>query len=719
MPFRFPGRFRLIPAVALAAVFWAVWPAAPEAAEPQAGVVRIGYYENEVLQEGARKGAPRSGYAYEYYLKIAEFAGWKYEYVFGTLGDLYGRLLKGEIDMLAGLARKDERARRIGYPDAPMGEASYILVKRRGDARITADPATLAGMSIGAMDGAVASKLEDWLARKGASARIERFKNPDEVYAAFDAGHLDAIAVLDGATYRRSVAEAVVAFAHADYFLCVAPGRPDLLASLNAAQERLQTEEPLWLDALRTKLYSGTLSGVAPSVEEKAWLASRRKLRIGCLDDYLPYSGADAEGRAVGMVRDLVPGMLERLGAGGLETSFTAYPSYADMIRGLASGEIDAAFPAGGESYWAEKSGIRHSNPVASPATALVFLRREAGESPQTIAVNAANDMQIRYVMAHFPKAGLLRLASIEDCLQAVLSGDADATTLNGLRAGEMLSNARFASLSSRQLSHADPRRFAVRMGSEGLLRMLNRGIALAGDGWIQSLAFRHSGALHAYTLADIAKACAGVFAVCAAIAAAFAAVFFARGARRSKRDAVRLSAALAEAERASRAKTDFLNGISHDIRTPMNAIVGFASLAESHFGDAGQVRSCLSKIALSSRLLLSLVNNVLDMSRIESGKATIEKADLHLPDLLRDLRAVVYDSASAKKVYLSVDADIVHEDVVADRLHISQILLNLLSNAVKFTPEGGPSASASPSFPPTTPAERTSGSWSATAASA
>ncbi len=150
-----------------------------------------------------------------------------------------------------------------------------------------------------------------------------------------------------------------------------------------------------------------------------------------------------------------------------------------------------------------------------------------------------------------------------------------------------------------------------------------------------------------------------------------------------------------------------------------MNAIVGFASLAESHFGDAGQVRSCLSKIALSSRLLLSLVNNVLDMSRIESGKATIEKADLHLPDLLRDLRAVVYDSASAKKVYLSVDADIVHEDVVADRLHISQILLNLLSNAVKFTPEGGPSASASPSFPPTTPAERTSGSWSATAASA
>ena len=161
MPFKFPGRFRLIPAAALATVFWAVWPASPEAAEPQAGVVRIGYYENEVLQEGARKGAPRSGYAYEYYLKIAEFAGWKYEYVFGTLGDLYGRLLKGEIDMLAGLARTDERARRIGYPDAPMGEASYVLVKRRGDARITADPATLAGMTIGAMDGAVASKLED------------------------------------------------------------------------------------------------------------------------------------------------------------------------------------------------------------------------------------------------------------------------------------------------------------------------------------------------------------------------------------------------------------------------------------------------------------------------------------------------------------------------------------------------------------------------------
>ncbi len=689
MSFRFAGRFRLLLAVLLASAVWLAAPAPSVVAGTQAETVRVGYYENELFQKGARPGAPRSGYAYEYYLKIAEYAGWKYEYVYGTFGELYDRLLKGEIDMLAGLARTESRAKRLGYPDAAMGTESYILAKRRGDARISAEPASLSSMRIGALDGAVAVALEAWLASQGVSARIERFRDLATLYEAFDAGRLDALAAEGDGAYGRSHAEVVLAFCRADYYLCVQAGRPDLLARLNSAQESLHAEEPGWLGALRTRHYPASIGGRAMSAAEKSWIGSHRTLRIGYLENYLPYSGMDSRGQASGMVRELVPRMLALLDAEMLETSFRGFSSYGGMIKALAAGAIDVAFPAGGEPFLAEENGIRLSRPAASPATELVY-KRLPGASPRTIAVNASNDMQISYVREHFPQAELVRCPSIDACLGAVLAGEADATTLNGLRAGVILSNARYAGLSAQQLPHADARCFGVRMGDEGLLRLLNRGLALTGESWIQNLAVQHSGGLHAFTFADVAKACAGVLAACALVAALVVAVIFARGARRSKRDAERLSVALAEAERANRAKTDFLNGISHDIRTPMNAIVGFATLAEARFGDMEQVRECLAKIGVSSRHLLSLLNDVLDMSRIESGKAAIEKARLHLPDLLRDLRAVVDEGARSKGLQLSCFADIDCEDVLADRLRISQIILNLLSNAVKFTPDGG-----------------------------
>ena len=151
------------------------------------------------------------------------------------------------------------------------------------------------------------------------------------------------------------------------------------------------------------------------------------------------------------------------------------------------------------------------------------------------------------------------------------------------------------------------------------------------------------------------------------------------------------LSDALVAAEHASRAKTTFLNNMSHDIRTPMNAIVGFTALAASHIDNKEQVRDYLSKISVSSQHLLSLINDVLDMSRIESGNVTISESDTHLPDVIHDLRTIIQSSITAKQLELFIDTqDVRHEDIVTDRLRLNQILLNILSNAIKFTPNGG-----------------------------
>lgn len=148
---------------------------------------------------------------------------------------------------------------------------------------------------------------------------------------------------------------------------------------------------------------------------------------------------------------------------------------------------------------------------------------------------------------------------------------------------------------------------------------------------------------------------------------------------------------ALAAAEHANRAKTAFLNNMSHDIRTPMNAIIGYTALAAAHLDNTDMIRDYLKKISISSSHLLSLINDVLDMSRIESGRVKIEDKEVHLPDVLHDLRTIIQSNITAKQQDLFIDTqDIVHEDIITDKLRLNQVLLNIVSNSIKFTPVGG-----------------------------
>ena len=148
---------------------------------------------------------------------------------------------------------------------------------------------------------------------------------------------------------------------------------------------------------------------------------------------------------------------------------------------------------------------------------------------------------------------------------------------------------------------------------------------------------------------------------------------------------------ALSSAEHANRAKTAFLNNMSHDIRTPMNAIIGFTSLAAEHLDDREIIRDYLEKISTSGKHLLSLINDVLDMSRIENGSVRIEYTVVHLPDILHDLNTIIQESVHSKQQEFYIDTqDILHEDIITDKLRLTQVLLNISSNAVKFTPVGG-----------------------------
>ena len=660
--------------------------------------VKVGYYENEVFEEGAEEGAVKTGYAYEYYRKLSEYTGWRYEYVYGSFGDLYQKLLDGEIDLLAGLAYLDERAETIGYPDAAMGNESYYLVKHDTDRQTTYDPDTLNGKKIGVLNNAMVDALYSYLSEQGINAEVITYSDHKDLFTAFDTKALDIMAVEGDGAYGRDHAEILTVFGTSVYYICVNKDRQDLLDELNEAQSQLASEEPNFINSLKAKYYSQSVTARAFSSAEKDWLDAHSELHIGYLKNYLPYSDTGSDGNVTGMVSDIVSDMLRSLGIDDLEVSYTGYESYDDMIEDMSKGTIDAAFPVGGGLYYSEENGIYQSSAVVSAPTEIIFQGEFTEDTIKQFAVNENNRMQYYYVRSNYPDAEIKLYPSIDDCLKAVLSGEAGCTTLNALRANDILKNREYNSLSMRQGTRNDDRSFGVEIGNEGLLKLLNRGINVLGSEYAQNISYRYTEGLYSYSFSDMLRDHMGaVGSLILAIAALI--IFLLVRDRRRSRDEIRqreknqkeLSDALTRAEEASRAKTTFLNNMSHDIRTPMNAIVGFTSLAESHIDDKELVQDYLDKISVSSRHLLSLINDILDMSRIESGRFNIEESEVHLPDLISELETIVRSNIGDKNLDLTIDPDgIVHEDIITDKLRLNQVLLNILSNAVKFTPEGG-----------------------------
>lgn len=681
-------------------------------ADKEPEIVRVGYYENEVFQEGAEEGEVKNGYAYEYYRKLSEYTGWEYDYVYGEFGDLYQMLLDGEIDLLAGLAWREDRASIIGYPNAVMGNESYYLVKHDEDTGITADPATLNKCRIGVLDSAMVGTLNQYLKDNHVTAEVVTYADYTGLFDAFDSHEVDILAAESDGAHGREHAEVLTVFGTSDYYLCVNKKRPDLLAELNSAQSLLVAEEPNYLNTLRAKYYSVSVTAMAFSQAERDWMNQHTSLHVGYLENYLPYSDTDKQGNVTGIVKDIIPAILDGLGMQNINVTYSGYLNYDDMVADVSSGQIDVAFPVGGGLYYSEESGIYLSNPVSSSHAELVYKGEFSEKTTEHFAVNENNRMQYYFVRTNYPDAEITFYPSSEACLSAVLAGKADCATLNGLRANDILRNKKYEDLSLYQTGYNDARCFGVEIGNEGLLKLLNRGVNILGTDYAQSISYRYTGGLYSYGFIDALRDHMALVGTIILIIAAVIVFLLVRDVRRTRKEVEEkekarldleaknaelaesqkaLSDALMVAEHANRAKTAFLNNMSHDIRTPMNAIVGFTALAASHIDNKEQVQDYLGKISVSSQHLLSLINDVLDMSRIESGKVTIEETDVHLPDVIHDLRTIIQSNIVAKQLELFIDTqDVKHEDIITDKLRLNQVLLNILSNAIKFTPAGG-----------------------------
>ena len=698
--------------VFLAACLAAVLSTTAFASASEEELVRVGYYENEVFQEGAREGAVKTGYAYEYYQKISEYTGWHYSYVYGKFGDLYQMLLDGKIDLLAGLAWREDREALLGYPNAPMGNETYNLVKHNDDDAITIHPESLSGKRIGVLDSAMADMLDHYLKEQGVKAEVIRFRDYEPLFEAFDSRSVDVLAAEGDGAYGREKAELLYSFGRSDYYLCVSKTRQDLLSKLNAAQAQLSISEPNYVSFLQGKYYSASISSQAFSDAEKEWLAEHDKLRIGYLNHYLPYSDTAKNGEATGIVKDVVARMLEALYVDKLTVSYVGYDSYDDMIAALTSEEIDVAFPVGGGMYYSEESGIFQSTPVTSSATELVYKGDYSEKTISSFAVNENNRMQYYFVKAHYPSAEITFYPSIEKCLKAVNDGKVGCTTLNGLRVNDILRNSRYRELSLIQTTYDDDRSFGVQIGNAGLLMLINRGINILGTDYAQNLAFRYADQLYEYTLLDMIRNNMAFFGSIILCVAVVLILFLVHDRKRSKREIANqekarkeleeandeleksqrsLADALDAAQQANRAKTVFLSNMSHEMRTPMNAIIGFDNLALQSEALPGEAREYLEKIGDSAGHLLELINDILDMTRIESGRLDMRREEFSFRGMLDQINGMLTSQCTEKglRYECQIKGDL-SDSYVGDAMKLKQVLINVLSNSIKFTDAPG-----------------------------
>ena len=427
---------------ALAAVLCLLFALAPQAAHAAEGggeVVRVGWYESPFNRTD--KSGRRSGYAYEYQLKIAAYTGWRYEYVEGSWADLMRMLADGEIDLMSDVSYTEEREASMLFSALPMGTEGYYIFIAPGNSEITPeDFATFDGKKIGVNKGSVQADLyRDWAAQHDIRAELmELTCSGDEALERLSAGELDAYITTD--VYGEPGRSAPVCkLGASDFFFAVNRDRPDLLNALNAALYRIQDENRYYNEQMFAKHLIRSGANAFLASDELDWLAGHGKIRVGYQDDYLAFCAADGDtGKLTGALKDFLDSASECLANARLDFEAAAYPTASAALEALQRGEVDCVFPANLSGYDGETMGMVMTPPlmrteidaVVSVFEEPVFPRKEH----VIVAVNEGNPNYDSFLLDHFPNWVKVYYPNTSDCLKAVADGVADCVLISNYR---------------------------------------------------------------------------------------------------------------------------------------------------------------------------------------------------------------------------------------------------------------------------------------------
>ena len=672
--------------------------------EKQSQIIRVGSVEdtfNYVDKNGVRRG-----YGYELMQALAGYTGWKFEYVKCDWSDCFDKLENGEIDIMGDISYTDERAQKMLFPDEPMGEEKYILYADLSDTDIgMSDFKSLDGKRVGVlMYTEPEIMLTEWENKNGIHTEHVNVNNDDDVEKKLANHEIDCFVSLEESIWSEQGISSVTTIGKSGIYFAINKERSDIKTELDYAMRQLEQDSPFFKADLYKKYFTLDYIQVLTG-KEKVWVEEHGGIQIGFLNnDPAIFSMDEETGKLTGMLAEYISYAKDCLGNQTLEFNIHAYDDYDEMIQALQNREIDMIFYAGRNPYFAEQNGYALTNTAWTYSLMAVTDEEKFDENKvHTVAVPKEKYALKQHIAFSYPEWKLVDCDSLDNAADMVIQEKADCFLMGASQALIYDNSQNFKSVPLTKTMEAC---FTVREGEGSLLSILNKTIkAMPSDMLTSALAIYDSTA-DKVTFSDFIKDNLLVFfATVGFLALSIIGIILVLLRKARKAEAVaklaakdtkklndKLEIALKKAEDASLAKTRFLNNMSHDIRTPMNAILGYAQLMEEELKekDLPETSDHLEKLQQSGNLLLSIINNVLDMARIESGKMEIDENYGRIEDIRQTLFEIFGDEAKKKNIALHYTINVEHEHILTDTTKVKEIFVNILSNAIKYTPSGG-----------------------------
>ena len=637
---------------------------------------------------------------------LAGYTGWKFEYVKCDWSNCFDKLENGEIDIMGDISYTDEREQKMLYSAEPMGEEKYILYADLSDTDVvTSDFRSMDGKRVGVLLGTEPEvMLTEWENKNGIHTEHVNVYNNADVEKKLADHEIDCFVSLEESFWSEQGISSVATVGKSGIYFVINKERSDIKAELDWAMRQLEQDSPFFRADLYKKYftldYSQSLTG-----GEKAWLEEHGSIRIGFMDNApLVFSMDEETGSLADTLSEYISYAVDCLGNQTLKFDIQAYENYEEMLQALQDHEIDMIYYVGRNPDFAEKHGFTLTNAAWTYSLMAVTDEQHFKENEvYTVAVPRENEALKQHIVFSYPQWRLVTYDSLPDAADMLMNEKADCFLLGTSKALKYDNHRDFNSIPLTKTMEAC---FAVRNGEGTLLSILNKTLKTMPSDMLTSALAIYDSTTDKVTFSDFIKDNLPVVFVTSGLftlSIIGVILVFLRKARKAEASAKlaaddtqklndRLETALKKAEEASLAKTRFLNNMSHDIRTPMNVILGYAQLMEEELKEKNlpETKEHLEKLQQSGKLLLSIINNVLDMARIESGKMEIDESYSRIENLRQSVFTVFDAEAKKKKIAFRYSVNVEHEHVLTDVTKVKEIFVNILSNAMKYTPSGG-----------------------------
>lgn len=667
----------------------------PESGYTQDGqrVVTVGYSQVSGLMEVDSDGK-RSGIIYDYLIEISKYTNWVYEFVDTDANSAINGLIDGNYELLGGTYYEKSLESYFSYPNFPCGSSKAAILARKNDDSIKSyDLNTLSGKTIGVFDRAAEKirRLKDFLSINAIDCTLKSYSYDElsddgNLYRYLLNGDVDLL--LGDSTENSGQFKTAAIFDAQPYYIVTNVGNEEILTGLNMALEKILDANPDFTQELYEAYYpDSSETDIQLSKEEKEYIAEKKTIKVAAVSSWHPfYCAQDTQEQHDGIVTELLQ---QISGYTGLEIQYIYADSYAGAIDLVKEGKADllgcymnseqdalGQGMARSSTYMNMNNIVVKNKAVSYPGEGLHGAVIQGSRLPDEI-----NAETVEYYR------------SAEEGIRAVEQGKADFYYGLSSVIEKTIQRHHFSNIIPVSLvNHNAEIAFAVpRPVDINLLTILNKGISSIPQAEKDEILRRNlvSIGYSAMTLKEMVYNNPFAFITIFGAFLIMAVLVFLSIARARMKNSM-MQSELEKAEAESRAKGEFLSRMSHEIRTPMNAIVGLTDLTCLLKEVPEPVEQNLKKIQSSSQYLLSLINDILDMSRIDNGMLSIAAEDFSLTDMLFDLVKMMEDQAVQRGIRFLYRPQIRHEMLLGDSLRLRQILLNLLSNAFKFTPRDG-----------------------------